>query len=180
MGRTDPKVLTALERRFLLLYAQHEYNGMRTARAMWPKKNWASDNAAASYASRILSGIKAKLGNEFWEHLGLDDERIARVYREATDAQIVKPMLGPGGAILEAGPYVDHPTRVRAADSLAKLRGLNAPDKVEHLTPVPVTDATKEKLKRLTDDELAKFEALLEKLEGAPDAGAGPDGEGGA
>ena len=124
MGRTDPTKLTANERKFLLLYPQHNFDGGATWRAMNPKKKGKKFyDTSKSAACMTLKNIRRKLGSAFWEEMGLSDDQIARVYREAMDATIVKPFCNDG-VIIEAGPYVDHSTRKSAADSVAKLKGL--------------------------------------------------------
>ena len=63
----------------------------------------------------------------FWEYLGLSMSKIAKALREGMDATKTIPMTRrvdrDTQEIVEMGPYVDHPTRIEAAMSAAKLRG---------------------------------------------------------
>jgi hypothetical protein len=174
VGNANPSELTARERKFLVLYPECGFNAAAAIRRVFPRRPFASDVSARVAGCQMLARIRKKLGPEYWDALGLSDEEIARVYREGMEATEVKVGFYEGGAV-EAGPYVDHRTRVKAADSVAKLKGLFT-ERIEHLGAVPVVDKAGEKLKRLTDAELDQMEALLEKI--SADPGAGSQGEG--
>lgn len=143
------KVLTKSDRLFLECYANS--HTIRETGVKWAALRGVTlkgENNQKSDAYQKLRGIKekiAKTGNPdmFWEFMGLGANRIAKVLSEGLGATVVKPMMarrarvvnyvnakGEGlqkvvdeDVLIEAGPYADHPTRIDAAMSAAKLRG---------------------------------------------------------
>lgn len=133
----------------LLAYAQS--NSMTEAGLKWSEMRGvvnSTPQAAEAHMSRKIADIRRRLEEAgtpelFWEALGLDAMRIARALGEGLEATLVKPMVirkqevvravSSRGVeydkvieteeIIDAGPYVDHQNRLRAAEVTARLRG---------------------------------------------------------
>lgn len=119
---TGLDLLTMFERRFLAAYVE---TGTLTAAARKLRK-FPSKQAAASAAWRYWQQIKKKVDVEMlMESVGLSRVRIFRALNAGLNAKAVRPFLSrKTGKIVEAGPYADHPTRVKAAAEAAKIAGL--------------------------------------------------------
>lgn len=124
--------LTILQLKFFAAYVE---KGTLKAAAQTLRK-YPSGNAAAHAGWRYWKEIKAKVNVEMlMESVGLSKVRIFRALDEGLRAKHVKPFLSrKTGRIVEAGPYVDHPTRVKAASEAAKIAGLVV-EKHEHSGP---------------------------------------------
>ena len=124
--------LTMQQRKFFAAYIR---KGTLTGAAMELRK-FPSRAAATQAGWRFWREIKAKVDVEMlMESVGLSKVRIFRRLDEGLDAKHVKPFLSrKTGKIVEAGPYIDHPTRVKAATEAAKIGGLVV-ERVEHSGP---------------------------------------------
>jgi nucleotide-binding universal stress UspA family protein len=142
------KILTKSDRQFLECYATCAT--IREVGRKWAAMRGASlsETSEKADAYQKLRTIKEKIaaaGNPeaFWEFMGLGANRIAKALSDGLGATMVRPMLARRARVvpyltasgkpaekvveeeelIEAGPYADHPTRIDAAMSAAKLRG---------------------------------------------------------
>lgn len=119
------------QRNFLLAYLD-TWNGAEAYRQAY--NQLASDQVAANSASRLLAkvGMKAVL-NAFLDTQTEDLLLVKRTYIEAAKGAI-KPIYSKdeAGQLVKVEDLPDHDTRIKAAQALAKLHGLNAPDKVDN------------------------------------------------
>jgi hypothetical protein len=125
-------LMTRSDREFIAAYAQSRT--LVEAGRLWGKSrgvDYASSDSAGAQAGRKLRDLQKKIARMgdaemFWEYLGLGLNKIAGALADGMDATTIVPMKlrgGGGDVIVEAGPYIDHPTRIDAAMSAAKLRG---------------------------------------------------------
>ncbi len=127
-GEGGIEALTIRERRFLLAYIE---KGTLKDAALAIDSH-ASDVAARVAGHTYWKNIKRKVDIEaLMEDVGLSKVRIFRKINEALDAKVVKPFLSKDGGIVESPEYVDHLTRVKAADVAAKIMGIIV-EKREH------------------------------------------------
>lgn len=129
---TGIDLLTMQQRRFFAAYVQKGTLGA-AARTL---RKFPSRAAATVAGVRFWKEIKAKVDVEtLMESVGLSKVRIFQRLDEGLDAKHVKPFLSrKTGRIVEAGPYIDHPTRVKAAAEAAKIGGLVV-ERHEHTGP---------------------------------------------
>lgn len=134
---TGLDALTMRERKFFFAYVE---KGTLQAAAQTIRK-YPSVNAAKVSGCRYWQQIKKKVDVEMlMELVGLSKVRIFRKLDEGLEATFVKPMSRTlpgdkaGAEIVECGPYIDHPTRVKAASEAAKIGGLVI-EKHEHAGP---------------------------------------------
>jgi hypothetical protein len=144
------KDLTKNDRLLLMAYSRTN-TLVETAKLYCEMRNspyYASDTTAAATVCKQLRSIREKVEakgapEEFWEMMGLGANRVARAISEGMDATMVKPMVVRTArvveyenaqgqprqrvvedeAIVDAGPYIDHQTRVKSAETAARLRG---------------------------------------------------------
>jgi hypothetical protein len=125
------KALEPRQRNFLLAYLGC-WNGAEAYRKAY--NPLASDHVATNSGSRILAknGIKTVL-QAFLDTQTEDLLLVKRTYIEAAKTATTpifgKDDLGQPILVME---QPDHDVRIKAAQALAKLHGLNAPDKQEH------------------------------------------------
>ena len=85
--------------------------------------------ASSKMYRRIIAKLTASSGGgdgeeEFYELLGIGLTAQARVAREAMDANMVKVFVVPKtGEVVESKEYIDHQTRLSAAQFASKLTG---------------------------------------------------------
>lgn len=143
------RALTRSDRLALLAYAQT--TSITEAGLKWCELRGMPGQSplqAEANLSRKISQIRKRLEEVgtpelFWEALGLDAMRIAEALGQGMRATMVKPMVVRSQEVVtmtnikgetydkvidkeeikEAGPYADHPTRVKAAETTARLRG---------------------------------------------------------
>lgn len=122
--------LNLKQQKFLLHYIR-EGNGAEAYRQSY--NQLAEANVAATCASRLLTNVDIKAVLEaFQDHKDEDLILIRRTYVEAAKGAI-KPIYGKDsdGQPEKVEDLPDYMTRIKAAEALAKLHGLNAPDKQE-------------------------------------------------
>jgi hypothetical protein len=85
---------------------------------------YANKNSAHRAGHSFWKSIKRKVDVELlMESVGLSKVRIFEALNKGLEAKFVKPMV-VDKKLVEAGPYIDHPTRVKAAETAAKIAGL--------------------------------------------------------
>jgi phage terminase small subunit len=122
--------LNLKQQKFLLHYIR-EGNGAEAYRQSY--NELAEDNVAATCASRLLTNVDIKAVLEaFQDHKDEDLILIRRTYVDAAKGAI-KPIYGKdsNGQPEKVEDLPDHDVRIKAAQSLAKLHGLNAAEKQE-------------------------------------------------
>jgi phage terminase small subunit len=132
----DDKVLPAFHRlnlkqqKFLLHYLRHG-NGAEAYRQAY--NEMADDHVAAVVGSRLLTNVDVKtVLAAFQDHKDEDLVLVRTTYVNAARTA-TKPIFGKDeqGQPILVMEQEDHAVRVKAADSLAKLHGLNAAEKKE-------------------------------------------------
>jgi hypothetical protein len=125
------KGLNPKQQTFLIKYVSC-WNGAEAYRTAY--NPLAGDHLAASLGSRLIANddislILAKFADNKTEALFL----VQKTYTEAA-TQATKPIFGKDelGQPVLVMDVPDHAVRVKAADSIAKLHGLNAPAEVKH------------------------------------------------
>ena len=117
--------------RFLLAFVKFGKGSPAYREAINPD---ADDGTAGACAHRMLknANIQAILG-KLAEDAGEALYRVNRVYTEMTEATTVGMVLRKKGDSLELelAEVPDHAIRKHGADGLARIKGLNAPEKVE-------------------------------------------------
>jgi hypothetical protein len=151
MGRGNKDELIASERRFLIHYVQSG-NATDAYRKTFPKKKL-TDGSAATLGWKLVGRIRKILGDSWWDEFGLTDAEIARVFREGMEATLIKPMA-IDKCLVEAGPYTDHPTRIRAGEVAAKLKGRFVE---KHELTGPGGGPIQHALEEMSEEELASF-----------------------
>jgi hypothetical protein len=136
-----------LNQQKFILHFLREGNGAEAYRQSY--NELASDHVAAVCASRLLTNVDIKTILEaFQDHKDEDLILIRNTYVNAARTAN-KPIFGKDSAgqpilIME---QEDHAVRIQAAEKLAKLQGLNAPDKQE-VTILSISDKLKEARER--------------------------------
>lgn len=151
-------LLTVNERKFFFAYVK---KGTLTAAAKTLRKF--PNRSAAYYAGwRYWKQIRAKVDVEaLMEAVGLSKVRIFKALDEGLEATFVRPIsrsLGGncGAEIVEMGPYIDHPTRVKAAAESAKIAGLVVE---KHVHTGPDGGPIQHALSSLSDEQLRRLAA---------------------
>ena len=125
------KALEPRQRNFLLAYLGC-WNGAEAYRKSY--NDLANDRTAAACASRLLTKANIKTVLEAFLDTQVEDLLLVKqTYIEAAKTAS-KPIFGKDdlGQPILVMEQPDHDIRIKAAQSLAKLHGLNAPDKQEH------------------------------------------------
>lgn len=132
----DEKISTAFhtleprQQKFILKYLEC-LNGAEAYRHAY--NELAKDAVAAASASRLLTNVNVKtILTCFMDTKDEDFFLIRNTYKSAAE-QAIKPIYGKDsdGQPIKIEDLPDHDTRIKGAQALAKLHGLNAPDKTE-------------------------------------------------
>jgi hypothetical protein len=124
------KALEPRQRNFLLSYLNC-WNGSEAYRRSY--NELANDTTASSCASRLLAKASIRAVLEAFLDTQIEDLLLVkRTYIEAAKTAN-KPIFGKDemGQPILVMEQADHDVRIKAAQSLAKLHGLNAPEKQE-------------------------------------------------
>jgi phage terminase small subunit len=122
------RALEPRQRVFILAYVR-TWNGAEAYRQAY--NNLASDQVAANSASRLLAKVGMKdILEAFLETQTEDLLLVKRTYTEAARTA-TKPIFGKDeeGQPILVLEQADHDVRIKAAQALAKLHGLNAAEK---------------------------------------------------
>lgn len=134
------RALEPKQRVFILAYVR-KWNGSEAYREAY--NPLANDGTAAACGSRLLANanVKAVLG-AFLDTQTEDLLLVKQTYVEAARTAS-KPIFGKDsdGQPILVLEQADHDVRIKAAQALAKLHGLNAPDKTEHSGTVTLSIA---------------------------------------
>ena len=136
-----------LKQQKFLLHFLREGNGAEAYRNSY--NELAGDHVAAVCGSRLLTNVDIKAVLEaFQDHKDEDLILVRKTYIDAARSAS-KPIFGKDN---EGQPILvmeqdDHAVRIQAAEKLAKLQGLNAPDKQE-VTIFSISDKLKEARER--------------------------------